>query len=167
MSKIVKQLQYLMQDEVSTKLLALHRYEKARAGTSSELQYWVNVATLLHDETCFRIQATGGYQIEVLLLDGFNERLHIPAGSLDKNFAEYMKRYVQTDTPAVTQSRNGIEEVLAVFRRKLEKKGRKEDLAGCILRNGLEHKVSCSTSKVSYVLDTEDIFFRPKSSRSA
>ena len=166
-SKIVKQLQYLMQDEVSTKLLALHRYEKARAGTSSELQYWVNVATLLHDETCFRIQATGGYQIEILLLDGFNERLHIPAGSLDKNFAEYMKRYVQTDTPAVTQSRNGIEEVLAVYRRKLEKKGRKEDLAGCILRNGLEHKVSCSTSKVSYVLDTEDIFFRPKSSRSA
>ena len=78
-----------------------------------------------------------------------------------------MKRYVQSDTPAVTQSRNGIEEVLAVYRRKLEKKGRKEDLTGCILRNGLEHKVSCSTSKVSYVLDTEDIFFRPKSSRSA
>ena len=38
---------------------------------------------------------------------------------------------------------------------------------GCILRNGLELKVSCASSKVSYVLETEDVFFRPRSRRKA
>lgn len=40
-------------------------------------------------------------------------------------------------------------------------------LKGVAVANGLECKISCQNSKVSYVLDTEDVMYRPRSNSSA
>lgn len=40
-------------------------------------------------------------------------------------------------------------------------------LQGVAVANGLECKISCQNSKVSYVLDTEDVMYRPRSNSSS
>lgn len=35
-------------------------------------------------------------------------------------------------------------------------------MEGARIINGLECKIACNSSKISYVLDTEDLFFRPR-----
>ena len=62
-------------------------------------------------------------------------------------------------TPAGTQKK-------VFLRRNLAKAAPGSDLAAAVkgvrMMNGLEAKLSCSNSKVSYVLDTEDILYRPQ-----
>lgn len=166
-SKLVKQVQFVLSDETTLKLLQLHRYEHARgAGNGrSELQYWADSAALLQDDSCFRFGVDlDARRLAVHLLDGCNERLDVPAGSLDKGFADYLQAFMHGKYRLTNKAGEGVfQDFIGRVKRKHGDRGTQ----GCVLSNGLELKVSCASSKVSYVLETEDVFFRPRSRRKA
>ena len=166
-SKLVKQVQFVLSDETTSKLLQLHRYEHSRGvgNGRSELQYWADSAALLQDDSCFRFVVNAGERrLNVHLLDGYNERLEVPAGSLDKGFSDYLQAFMQGKYRGTRKAGEGL---LKDFIGRVKRKHGDRGTEGCILRNDLELKVSCASSKVSYVLETEDVFFRPSSRRKA
>ena len=166
--KLIKQAQALLSDDAAARLLLLHGYEGARQrAPSHDAQYAANAAVLLHDEPCFRVaSADGGATLTLQLLDG------APAGDkagdggggvLEAKFAEYLRTFLQTAAPKGAAKRpppppggssdeeEAQEPSLVFLTRSVAPPG----AVSCV--NGLECKVSCATSKVSYVLDTEDV----------
>lgn len=85
-------------------------------------------------------------------------------GILDPSFAEYLSQFIdQVGAPKQDArlflhrnlpSVQGGHDTLTTYPPTL--------LTRCLTRNGLECKIACASSKVSYVLDTEDLFFRAK-----
>eukprot|EP00959_Pyramimonas_sp_CCMP1952_P345834 7242835-Pyramimonas_sp.AAC.1 len=92
-------------------------------------------------------------------MDGGPDKSELSVGAMDAgSFAEYLSVFLQT--------KSSREEKRGVFlTRNLRGGGGEEEedalLEVCVY-NGLECKISCNTSKVSYVLDTEDLFHRRK-----
>jgi hypothetical protein len=72
-------------------------------------------------------------------------------------FGDYMRAFMASPAAAAADGR--------VFLRRQARRAGDPDagpgaLGGVAISNGLECKISCSNSKVSYVLDTEDVMLR-------
>jgi paired amphipathic helix protein Sin3a len=171
--KIVKQIQALAQDDVAAKLRRLAEYEKARGiGAFSEAVYHANASVLLMDEPCYRIGGVDkGAGLALQLVESGLDKSDLPAGTMEAQFHEYLEGFLHTaaddedentapwqdlsDRPEVYLPRSKI---VAGF---VDENGEDTKSMGLVsVHNSLECKISCSNSKVSYVLDTEDVFFR-------
>lgn len=164
--KMVKQTQLLMTDELALKLLDLYRYEAARTVSHVDAVYRANARILLHDEPMFQSTscADGMLTLQLIESDG-NEGA---PGVMEPGFADYLQQYTGSQTEGSLDSKALR---LPFMRRLLPVPRAWEDptsedarilasLSDTYVANGLECKLSCSSSKVSYVLDTEDVFCR-------
>lgn len=100
----------------------------------------------------------GSEGVNVRVVDSGPDKGELPSGTLDSRFARSLKEFVTTQMvqPEDTEAPLYLQRTLSVEYRP------KTMLEGTFLRNGLECKLCVSTMKVSYVRDTEDLFFRPK-----
>ncbi|GAB4831786.1 hypothetical protein Ancab_005798 [Ancistrocladus abbreviatus] len=166
--KLVKQLQTVIADEMDNKLLQLYEYEKSRnPGKFVDSVYHENARVLLHEENIYRFECSSSpARLSIQLMDGGNEKPEVVAVSMEPNFSAYL----HNDFLSVVSSRKephgimlqrnkrkyaGLDEYSAIF----------SAMEGVQLFNGLECKIACNSSKISYVFDTEDFFFRPKRRR--
>lgn len=166
--KLVKQLQAVATDEMDNKLLQLFEYEKSRKpGKLVDSVYHENARVLLHEDNIYRFELSSSpTRLSIQLMDNGNEKPEMVAVSIEPNFAAYL----YNDFLSVVSSRKESQGIM-LQRNKKNYTGLDEYLAsskameGIQLFNGLECKIACSSSKISYVLDTEDFFFRAKNKR--
>ncbi|XP_057948540.1 paired amphipathic helix protein Sin3-like 4 isoform X2 [Malania oleifera] len=166
--KLVKQLQTVTTDEMDNKLLQLYAYEKSRKpGRFVDIVYHENVRVLLHDENIYRIECVSAPTcLSIQLMDYGHDKPEVTAVSVDPNFAAYL----HNDFLAVVPNRK---EKSGIFLRRNKRKYTRGDeysttclaMEGLKVVNGLECKIACNSSKVSYVLDTEDFLFRIRKRR--
>ncbi|KAJ6431183.1 hypothetical protein OIU84_018637 [Salix udensis] len=157
--KLVKQLQTVAADEMDNKLLQLYAYEKSRKpGRLVDIVYHENSRVLLHDENIYRIECSSApTHLSIQLMDFGHDKPEVTAVSMDPNFASYLLNDFlsvvpdKKEKPGIFLKRNKIRNANADERLAME---------GFRVFNGLECKIACSSSKVSYVLDTEDFLFR-------
>ncbi|KAG6713221.1 hypothetical protein I3842_05G141700 [Carya illinoinensis] len=166
--KLVKQLQTLATDEMDNKLLQLYAYEKSRKpGRFVDMVYHENARVLLHDENIYRIECSSTpTHLSIQLMDYGHDKPEVTAVSMDPNFSAYL----HTDFLSVVPERK---EKSGIFLKRNVCKYPNGDeystacqaMEGVQVVNGLECKIACNSSKVSYVLDTEDLLFRGKRKR--
>ncbi|KAJ8428296.1 hypothetical protein Cgig2_027428 [Carnegiea gigantea] len=166
--KLVRQLQAVASDEMDNKLLQLYEYEKSRRpGKFVDSVYYDNARVLLHEENIYRFEfSSSRARMTIQLMDNANEKPEMVAVSVEPNFAAYL----YNEFLSVSSSRKeppGI--MLQRNKRKYaaldEYSATSQAMEGVQLFNGLECKIACNSSKISYVLDTEDFFFRAKKKR--
>ncbi|XP_010463539.1 PREDICTED: paired amphipathic helix protein Sin3-like 1 isoform X2 [Camelina sativa] len=164
--KLVKQLQAIVADEMDNKLLQLYEYEKSRKpGRVIDSVYYENARVLLHEENVYRLECSSSpSRLSIQLMDSIIEKPEAYAVSVDPTFASYMQaEFLSTSSVKKEEGHN------IVLKRNLRPYTGLDDLAalckameGVEVVNGLECKMSCSSYKISYVLDTEDFFHRKK-----
>ncbi|CAN0924109.1 Paired amphipathic helix protein Sin3-like 4 [Linum grandiflorum] len=160
--KLVKQLQTVATDEMDSKLLQLYAYEKSRkAGRFVDIVYHENTRVLLHDENIYRIECSSSpTSLSIQLMDFVHDKPEVTAVSMDPNFAAYLHNEFLSIVPEK-------KEKPGVFLKSRNKRRNAvgdefQTMEGFQIFNGLECKIACSSSKVSYVLDTEDYLFRTR-----
>ncbi|KAK9061738.1 hypothetical protein SSX86_018921 [Deinandra increscens subsp. villosa] len=162
--KLVKQLQNIAGDEVDNKLLQLYEYERSRKPEKFiDSVYYENVHNVLHDENIFRFQFSSGPScLTIQLMDDGNEKAEVVAVSVDPNFAAYLQNDFLSVVPGVKESGIMLQRSKCQYLDMDESAAISTAMEGAHVVNGLEYKMSCSLSKISYVLDTEDFFKRFK-----
>ncbi|KAK7407307.1 hypothetical protein VNO78_09111 [Psophocarpus tetragonolobus] len=166
--KLVKQLQAVAADEMDNKLLQLYAYEKLRKpGKFVDIVYHENARVLLHDENIYRIEySPGSMKLSIQLMDSGHDKPEVTAVSVDPNFSTYLHNDFLSVVPD-KKEKSGI------FLKRNKRRYASNDefsiqaMDGLQIINGLECKIACSSSKVSYVLDTEDFLFRKRRKRRA
>ncbi|XP_027359545.1 paired amphipathic helix protein Sin3-like 2 isoform X3 [Abrus precatorius] len=166
--KLIRQLQTVATDEVDNKLLQLYDYEKSRKpGKLNDSVYHANAHVILHEENIYRLQCScTPSQLSIQLMDNMNEKPELFAVSIDPNFSFYLHNDFLSVFPGKKEP-HGI-----ILQRNKRKYGQLDELSavcsameGVKVINGLECKIACNSSKISYVLDTQDFFFRPRKKR--
>lgn len=163
--KLVKQLQTVSGDETDNKLLQLFEYENSRVREKFvDSVYYDNVHVLLHNENIYRLECSSSpFHLSIQLMDDGNDKADVVAVSVDPNFSAYLHNEFLSIVPSKKEPSS-----LFLKRNKRKYAGLDESSAICKalddvhLVNGLECKMACSSSKISYVLDTEDCFYRIK-----
>ncbi|KAL1211316.1 Paired amphipathic helix protein Sin3-like 1 [Cardamine amara subsp. amara] len=164
--KLVKQLQAIVADDMDTKLLQLYEYEKSRKpGRVIDSVYYENARVLLHGENIYRLECSSlPSRLSIQLMDSIIEKPEAYAVSMDPAFASYLQTEFLSTTSGKKEEGHDI-----VLKRNQRPYTGLSDLAalckameGVEVVNGLECKMSCSSYKISYVLDTEDFFHRKK-----
>ncbi|XP_009771461.1 paired amphipathic helix protein Sin3-like 2 isoform X1 [Nicotiana sylvestris] len=161
--KLVKQLQTVSSDELDGKLLQLYEYERLRKPEKFvDSAYYENAHVLLHEESIYRFECTSSpTRLSIQLMDGGSDKSEVVAVAVDPKFAGYL----HNDYLSVEHGKKESSAVL-LKRNKRKHANHDESTAFCmamehvILVNGLECKMASNSSKISYVLDTEDFFFR-------
>ncbi|XP_039121136.1 paired amphipathic helix protein Sin3-like 4 isoform X2 [Dioscorea cayenensis subsp. rotundata] len=165
--KIVKQLQAVASDDVENRLLQLYAYEKSRGrGKFVDVIYHENARLLLHDESIYRFEfSSDPARLSIQLMDYGNGKPEVISVSIDPNFAAYLHNDFLSREPdwkrgCIFMGRNkrklGDSDDYSVYCKAMD---------GVQVVNGLECKMSCNSSKVRYVLDTEDLFVRARKKR--
>ncbi|XP_038713582.1 paired amphipathic helix protein Sin3-like 4 isoform X4 [Tripterygium wilfordii] len=167
--KLVKQLQAVAADEMDNKLLQLYAYENSRKrGRFVDAVYHENARVLLHDENIYRIKCSSvPTRLSIQLMDYGHDKPEVTAVSMDPNFAAYL----HNDFLSVVREKK---EKSGIFLKRNKHKYAGGDefsstcqaMEGLQIGNGLECKIACNSSKVSYVLDTEDYLFRRRNMKS-
>ncbi|MCL7022371.1 hypothetical protein MKW94_028700 [Papaver nudicaule] len=164
--KLVKQLQAIVSDEMDNKLLQLYAYEKSRQPDRFiDIVYHENTRVLLHDENIYRFEySSSPNRLSIQLMESGDDKPEVTAVTMDPNFASYL----QNDF-LLAPRKEGNDLFLERNKRKFvcedELSVASEAMEGVKLVNGLECKIACSSSKVSYVLDTEDYMYRTRTRR--
>jgi paired amphipathic helix protein Sin3a len=145
-------------------LYQLYRYEVARGEPPKDATYFANAHVLLHDDTCFRFASLPGNQVSFQMMDP--DKSEVPAGILEPSFALYLRNFTEHSAPQPDPAAK-----LFLLRNfpdgQAADPGAMPPAAGVELTNGLECKIATATSKVSYVLDTEDVFRRHRRQQGA
>ncbi|KAL7221258.1 hypothetical protein ACSBR1_023248 [Camellia fascicularis] len=166
--KLLKQLQTVAGDETDNKLLQLYEYEKSRTLENYvDSVYYDNVHVILHEENIYRFECSSGPScLSIQLMDDGNDKSDMVAVSVDPNFANYLHNDF---LPVVSSKKEPSGIFLQRNKRKYADLDESVSLCKAIecirVVNGLECKMTCTSSKISYVLDTEDYFFRVKKQR--
>ncbi|KAB1211673.1 Paired amphipathic helix protein Sin3-like 2 [Morella rubra] len=113
------------------------------------------------------LQSSATPRLSIQLMDSVIQKPEVFAVSMDPNFGAYL----YNDYLSVF---NGKKEPRGIMLQRSKQKyaGLDECSSLCMAMegihavNGLECKIVCNSSKISYVLDTEDFFFRPRRNRS-
>ncbi|KAJ0260964.1 Paired amphipathic helix protein Sin3-like 2 [Hirschfeldia incana] len=164
--KLVKQLQAVVADDMDNKLLQLYEYEKSRKpGRVVDSVYYENARILLHEENIYRLECSSPPpRLSIQLMDNIIEKPEACAVSMDPTFASYLQKEFLSNSSGKKVVPQAI-----VLKRNMRGYSGLDDLAvackameGVEVINGLECKMSCSSYKISYVLDTEDFFHRKK-----
>ncbi|KAL0709525.1 hypothetical protein Bca4012_016503 [Brassica carinata] len=167
--KLVKQLQAVVADDMDNKLLQLYEYEKSRKpGRVIDSVYYENTRILLHEENIYRLECSSSpTRLSIQLMDNIIEKPEACAVSMDPTFASYLQKEFLSNSSGKKVVPQAI-----VLKRNMRGYSGLDDLAvackameGVEVINGLECKMSCSSYKISYVLDTEDFFHRKKNKK--
>ncbi|XP_066166572.1 paired amphipathic helix protein Sin3-like 4 isoform X2 [Oryza sativa Japonica Group] len=166
--KVVKQLQAIASDEMDNKLLQLYIYEKSRSpGRFFDLVYHENARVLLHDESIYRFERRSNpTRLSIQLMEYGHEKPEVTAVSIDPNFSSYLYNEYLSSI-----SNTKLYDDIFLGRNKRKRGGNDDSQASLkaidafMVTNGLECKISCKSSKVSYVLDTEDFLFHIRKRR--
>ncbi|WOG93367.1 hypothetical protein DCAR_0312651 [Daucus carota subsp. sativus] len=162
--KIVKQLQTVASDEMDSKLLQLNEYENFRKPDKYiDSVYYENAHVLLHDENIYRFECTSvRSHLSIQLMDDGNEKKEVVAVSMDPNFVahlnnEFLPIPINKESDRIILQRN----------KRMCANHDEYSTIGIAMEdvkvvNGLECKMACSSSKISYVLDTEDLIYRDR-----
>ncbi|XP_069149570.1 paired amphipathic helix protein Sin3-like 2 isoform X4 [Solanum lycopersicum] len=161
--KLVKQLQTVSSDELDGKLLQLYEYERSRKSEKYvDSVYYEDAHVLLHEENIYRFVCTSSpTHLSIQLMDDGSEKSEAVAVYVDPNFSGYLHNdYLSVE--------HGKKESSAVMLKRNKRKHTNHDVSSAlcmvmeniILVNGLECKMASNSSKISYVLDTEDFFYR-------
>ncbi|XP_027359740.1 paired amphipathic helix protein Sin3-like 4 isoform X4 [Abrus precatorius] len=163
--KLVKQLQAVASDEIDNKLLQLYAYEKSRKpGKFVDVVYHENARVLLHDENIYRIEySPGPMKLSIQLMDSGHDKPELTAVSVDPNFLTYLHNDFMSFVS--DKEKSGIFLKRNICRYASNDEFSSQAMEGVKIINGLECKIACSSSKVSYVLDTEDLLFRMRRKR--
>ncbi|KAF3625274.1 Paired amphipathic helix protein Sin3-like 1 [Capsicum annuum] len=166
--KLVKQLQTVSSDELDGKLLQLYEYERLRQPEKFvDSAYYENAHVLLQEDSIYRFECTSSpTHLSMQLMDNGGDKSEVVAVAVDPNFAGYL----HNDYLSV---KHGKKESSAVLLKRNKRKHADLDestalglaMEHVVLVNGLECKMASNSSKISYVLDTEDFFFRGGSKR--
>ncbi|XP_017636091.1 paired amphipathic helix protein Sin3-like 2 [Gossypium arboreum] len=165
--KLVKQLQAVSADDMDNKLLQLFEYEKSRKhGKTMDSVYYENARVLLHEENVYRLKCSSSPpHLSIQLMDNVIEKPEAFAVSMEPNFSAFLHNDFLTVFPGKKEP-HGI----TLKRNKTKYATLDEYGATCMAMegvevvNGLENKIACNSYKISYVLDTEDFFFRRRKS---
>ncbi|CAM8903474.1 unnamed protein product [Rhodiola kirilowii] len=163
--KLVKQLQSVASDDSDIKLLQLYDYEKSRKCENHfDSVYHENARILLPEDNIYRFEfKSSSPSLSIQLMYNGGERPEVAAVCMDPDFSDYLYNDFLTTIPS-NQEPSGV--LLQRNKRLLyESSAKTESMDSVKLVNGLEYKLVCSSSKISYVLDTEDYLFRPKRTR--
>ncbi|KAI3808698.1 hypothetical protein L1987_24656 [Smallanthus sonchifolius] len=165
--KLVKQLQNVAGDEVDNKLLQLYEYERLRKPEKFiDSVYYENAHNILHEENIYRFQCSSGpCCLTIQLMDDGNEKAEFVAVSVDPNFAAYLHNDFLSVVPGKKESGIMLRRNKRQFSDMDESSAMSAAMEDVNVVNGLEYKMSCCSSKISYVLDTVDFFFRDKRKR--
>ncbi|KAK1268049.1 Paired amphipathic helix protein Sin3-like 4 [Acorus gramineus] len=162
--KVVKQLQSIASDETDNKLLQLYAYEKSRRRERFfDLVYHENARVLLHKENIYRFECLSNpTRLSIQLMDYGNEKPEVTAVSMEPSFAGYL----HNDFLSIVPDRKQMH---GVYLGRNKRKNMHGDESSAILNimediqilNGLECKLSCSTSKAElvFVSVTVSLFF--------
>ncbi|XWS40811.1 hypothetical protein CRYUN_Cryun17cG0027500 [Craigia yunnanensis] len=167
--KLVKQLQAVATDEMDNKLLQLFEYEKSRKhGKTMDSVYYENARVLLHEENIYRLKCSSSpSHVSIQLMDNVIEKPEAFAVSMEPNFSAFLHNDFLSVFPGKKEP-HGI----TLKRNKNKYASLDEFAATCLamegveLVNGLENKIVCNSYRISYVLDTEDFFFRRRRNSS-
>ncbi|KAH9739826.1 Paired amphipathic helix protein Sin3-like 2 [Citrus sinensis] len=168
--RLCKQLQTVAADEMDNKLIQLYEYEESRKpGKQIDSVYYENARVLLHEENIYRIQLSSSpSRLSIQLMDNVIEKPEAFAVTMDPNFAAYL---LNDFLSAFLGKKEPHAVVLRRNKRRFE--GLDELSAACMamegvqLVNGLECRIACNSYKITYVLDTEDVFYRRKRRRTS
>ncbi|XP_057419362.1 paired amphipathic helix protein Sin3-like 4 isoform X2 [Lotus japonicus] len=165
--KLVKQLQAVASDEMDNKLLQLFTYEQSRKpGKFVDLVYHENARVLLPDENIYRIECSAApTRLSIQLMRYGHDKPEVAAVTMDPNFSAYLHNDFLSVVPD-KKEKSGI--FLKRNKRKyasIDDEHSSQVMDGLQVINGLECKIACNSSKVSYVLDTEDFLFRTRRER--
>uniref|UniRef100_A0A0D9UVW5 Histone deacetylase interacting domain-containing protein n=1 Tax=Leersia perrieri TaxID=77586 RepID=A0A0D9UVW5_9ORYZ len=166
--KVVKQLQAIATDEMDNKLLQLYLYEKSRSpGRFFDLVYHENARVLLHEESIYRFECCSNpTRLSIQLMEYGHEKPEVTAVSIDPNFSSYLfGEYLSSVSDRKLSEGVFLERNKRKHSNNDEPSDSMKAMDGIKVANGLECKISCKTSKVSYVLDTEDFLFRLRKRR--
>ncbi|CAN6992829.1 unnamed protein product [Brassica oleracea var. botrytis] len=164
--KLVKQLQAVVADDTDNKLLQLYEYEKSRKPDRVvDSVYYENARILLHEENIYRLECSSSpSRLSIQLMDNIIEKPEAYAVSVEPTFASYLQKEFLSNSSGKKVVPQPI-----LLQRNMRGYSGLDDLAvackameGVKVINGLECKMSCSSYKISYVLDTEDYFHRKK-----
>ncbi|CAH8253403.1 unnamed protein product [Arabidopsis lyrata] len=164
--KFIKHLQGVAADEMDNKLLQLYAYEKSRRPeTIFDAVYYDNARVLLPDENIYRIECrlSTPAKLSIQLMCNGLDKPDVTSVSIDPTFAAYL----HNDFLSI-QSNAREDRRIYLNRNKRKVCGKDEQLYstdGVKIKNGLECKIACGSSKVSYVLETEDLLVRVKKRR--
>ena len=142
----------------------------ARDAAFNEGIYRANARVLLQEDPCYRLASSNdGKKLFIRLVEVGPERPDLPTGTMDARFASHLQTFLTTpagdDIPEEAELEDEDERTGVYLGRSKERAGFTDlnsALENTTVSNSLECKVSCSTSKVSYVLDTEDVLHRAK-----
>ncbi|XP_057529106.1 paired amphipathic helix protein Sin3-like 3 isoform X2 [Amaranthus tricolor] len=161
--KLVKQLQILATEEMDNKLLQLYAYESSRKPERFlDVVYHENARVLLHEENIYRIECSSSpTRLSIQLMEKGHEKPEVSAVSLDPTFSAYLHNEFLSVVP-------DKKEKTGIFLKRSKRQHTSGDeissasfvMEGVQVVNGLECKIACNSSKVYYVLDTEDFFYR-------
>ncbi|XP_059648928.1 paired amphipathic helix protein Sin3-like 4 isoform X2 [Cornus florida] len=165
--KLVKQLQTVATDEMDNKLLQLYAYEKSRKpGRFVDVVYHENARVLLHDENIYRIECSSApTRLSIQLMDSGHDKPEVTAVSVDPNFAAYLYNDFLSVVPEKKKSGIFLRRNKRQYACGDELSATCQAMEGLQVVNGLECKIACNSSKVSYVLDTEDFLCRMRRKR--
>ncbi|GER35778.1 paired amphipathic helix protein Sin3-like 1 [Striga asiatica] len=161
--KLVKQLQTVSSDEAECKLVQLYQYEKCRKPEKFvDSVYYENVCALLHDENIYRFERISNpTQFSIQLMNDEDEKSEVFAVSIDLNFATYFhEEYLSVNHGKEESSLNMLKRNLRKCSNIDEPTALYRAMENVLIMNGLECKMAASTSKITYVIDTEDSFIR-------
>ncbi|KAL8193508.1 hypothetical protein R6Q57_026643 [Mikania cordata] len=149
--KLVKQLQNVAGDEMDNKLLQLYEYERSRKPEKFvDSVYYENVHNIIHDENIFRFQCSSGPScLTIQLMDDGNEKAEVVAVSVDPNFAAYLHNDFLSVVPGIKESGIMLQRNKCQYLDMDESSAISAAMEGVHLFNGLEYKMSCSSSKSS------------------
>ncbi|GMH01660.1 hypothetical protein Nepgr_003499 [Nepenthes gracilis] len=163
--ELVKQLQIVAADEMDKRLLQLYAYENSRkTGRFYDLVYHENARVLLHDDNiyCIECDSISPTHLSIKLMENRHDKPEVTAVSMNPIFSAYLHDEFLTILPDKNE-KPGI-----FLNRNKNKYACGDELPttcpaameGLQVANGLECKIACNSSKVSYVLDTEDYLQR-------
>ncbi|XP_010551461.1 PREDICTED: paired amphipathic helix protein Sin3-like 3 [Tarenaya hassleriana] len=161
--KLIKHLQVVASDDTDNKLIQLCTYEKSRnLERFGDVVYYDNARVLIPDENIYRFECKSSTptKLTIQLMDYGYEKPEVTTVIMDPSFAAYLHNDFLSVGPN-RRDKSGI----YLQRNKRKNGGGDEQLypiEGVKIINGLECKIACSSSKVSYVLDTEDFLHRAK-----
>ncbi|CAH9125249.1 unnamed protein product [Cuscuta epithymum] len=161
--KVVKQLQAVSSDELDSKLLQLYEYERSRKPDMYvDSVYYENIHVLLHEENIYRVECRScPTSLSIQLVDDVNDKSDVVAVTIDPNFAcylhnDYLSLELGTREPSTIMLKRNKRKYANLDESSAHSMA-KENIYSL---NGLECKMTSHSSKISYVFDTEDFFFR-------
>ncbi|KAJ0241243.1 Paired amphipathic helix protein Sin3-like 4 [Hirschfeldia incana] len=153
--KLIKHLQVVAGDEMDNKLQQLYLYEKSRKPEKYlDAVYYDNARVLLPDEDIYRIECelSTPTKLSIQLLNNGHDKPDVTSISMDQTFAAYLHNKFLSSQPNVRENPR-------IYLNRNKRKNGEDQVK---ISNGLECKITCSSSKVSYVFDTEDVLHRVK-----